>query len=489
MSFDFIAKKLLAGKAPSTKDVAAKALLGASVGKMVGSKVQNRAAAKAFALEHGVDAKRVKNLRAAMNKRVGDDNPISAAYSSFSGATNPDEAVGAIRQLMEEMTLRELEMDMSSNMQRALHSKRKYVVGGTALGALTGGVAPLIRHNMRVKQLSKRLRSGAAAGTAIAGASGGALALYKKNKEKKASFGGWLSRMGTRLTNLNRLPTSFNAARQAGGTVLAKPIAQVADGAGVYAGSLGEAVGETSGLRGMQNSGLFGQRAPLLGETTRVRVGTTGDFQPLRPNQWLTPNVNGAPMQLQQFNPVTGAYMEPINVARPMKVPGHYTAQEAAQARIPSAQQAAANAAARPAAAAPTPGAATTTGAVAPATAGATTAAQPAAQTASSAVTSAQAPAVPPSPADLAAKAANTAEDSSWVKKITDSLPDGPAKDFAVKHGATIAMIMAPLVAHMGERAAFNVAMKQTMEKAAPWAAGGLAAGAGFGMLSNRRGE
>jgi len=55
---------------------------------------------------------------------------------------------------------------------------------------------------------------------------------------------------------------------------------------------------------------------------------------------------------------------------------------------------------------------------------------------------------------------------------------------FLKDNGAAISLAAAPLVAMYGTKVGTNMAIKATLEKAAPWAAGGLAAGAGFGMLS-----
>jgi hypothetical protein len=47
-------------------------------------------------------------------------------------------------------------------------------------------------------------------------------------------------------------------------------------------------------------------------------------------------------------------------------------------------------------------------------------------------------------------------------------------------------MLAIPFIASMGERAAFKIGMHRAMEKALPWAAGGVAGGAALGLMSNR---
>ena len=58
---------------------------------------------------------------------------------------------------------------------------------------------------------------------------------------------------------------------------------------------------------------------------------------------------------------------------------------------------------------------------------------------------------------------------------------------FLKDNGPAIAIAAAPFIAMYGTKVGTNMAIKATLEKAAPWAAGGLAAGAGFGMLSGGR--
>lgn len=496
MPFTTIAKKIHGQ--PSFESLSSGATLGAMAGSFLGNKLQNHAARKAFAKKFGGKSTSVEELRELSKKQWGDANPITGAYMEALRAKNPEDKMDAIESLMSEMHLREAEGQLGRLLENTRDSKGYISRSGMLLGGAIGAAAPMAARSLAVKRLAKKLR----AGTAIAGAGGGvgALALYKRNKEKKASWFGpavrtlssW--RPSTWLNNLK-------ASRQLAGKAVTNPLAEVATGSGILEGTSAHRRLTTTSNAVTKERGWFpwtkqeGFAAPTSEVGVANAAGET-QWSALSPNQVLPTHLNNAPVQMRSFNASTGQYMPPVDLRRPIQIPANYTARPAQATVIPSVQQRQAAAAAAPPPVAPPaatpPAPAPPVGKVRRTKKGAQPVVPPTAQPAapqSAPPTQPPAPAVPTSPADLAAKAANTAEDASWVKKITDSLPDGPAKDFAVKHGATIAMIMAPLVAHMGERAAFNVAMKQTMEKAAPWAAGGLAAGAGFGMLSNRSGD
>jgi hypothetical protein len=74
------------------------------------------------------------------------------------------------------------------------------------------------------------------------------------------------------------------------------------------------------------------------------------------------------------------------------------------------------------------------------------------------------------------------------LQEVADTLSSiSPAWAQNVKqYGGVAAMLAIPFIASMGERAAFKIGMHRAMEKALPWAAGGVAGGAALGLMSNR---
>jgi hypothetical protein len=80
---------------------------------------------------------------------------------------------------------------------------------------------------------------------------------------------------------------------------------------------------------------------------------------------------------------------------------------------------------------------------------------------------------------------------ATYITDIANSFKETNPKLYQTltDYGPAISAIAAPLVGMYGAKQATNIAIQQALTKAAPWAAGGLAAGAGFGLLSRGGGR
>jgi hypothetical protein len=461
--FTALATRILKKKAPSSNRLAVAGALGGLLGSEAGGALGSRAGARRVPTELG---EKLKNVATRDKELLSAFPGEGSTYEKIQAATDPledklDFTLTALTSA-EEKALR--------TGQLAKHLG-KYQKGGSIAGGLIGGLAAPSAlnalHQARVQRLAKKL----AVGTAGVGATGGLAGLlaYRHKQKQAGAITRGLKAIGARLNPFNVAGSvragAANKAIAAGtqlmnpptaitGLSKAAPMAGAADDVArqsgqIYEGSVGSRLADIDGTELTSPQGIFNKRAPVVNTGSHYFDAGANSYFPVQPRQPFRPN-----QPLYKAGP-DGTFNEYMRIDRPVRLPNSIpTAPRGVAPTAPPVPLASA-----PAPATPLPPSAATppAGAVAGATGLAGDAAEAAAQGGSL---------------------------KPWLDSIAGANPQ--AAKFISEWGPTITATAAPLVALWGEKQAVRVALQKTMEQAVPYAAGGLAVGAGFGMLSNR---
>ena len=456
--FKAIAAQILKNKAPSQNELAIAGMLGG----VAGSKAGNRLGA--YIGDKRMPKELSEGLAAAaedvaLNKRIypGEDN-VYQQIMELAGKQ------GTVKNKLDRLLIYQSQRDSAEALKGQLGKHMgKYTGKGSFIGGVAGGIgipmAMSSAHNIKVNALAKKL----ARGTAAAGAAGlGGYALYKRRKEKTSSIekeagaiGYGLKAIGAHLNPAN-VARSIKAGRQAAaveaGTTLVNPLRTVPGlvddvGKPVYEGTVGARMAELRGSEAASKQGLFFKRQPQVDAGMYYHDAGASQYLPVQPGQAFQPNI---PMYRPGEN---GTFVEKFRTTAPTRLPKTLptppSAPPVAQGPIPTTTQA--PVAVQPVQPTPPQGAV-------------------------------------PNATGIANDAAEAAaKDEGGLKKWLDSIAasNPKANEIIKEWGPSILATAGPLVALYGEKAAMQMALRQTMEKAVPYAAGGLAVGAGFGMLSN----
>lgn len=454
--FTALAERILRNKAPSAETNSILGLLGGLAGGKLGGEaalhVGKRVEPNVAEILNAYHVPKHQHVD-ALNHMQGHEglHGVASLAELRNGLAAENSADKRVAQEVATDALVQSEINKRLLGAQAGHEGKKHTIGNIIGGTLGAAAPAVIRdtmHQVRINRLSKKLALGT--GVAATGAAGG-FALYKQKQaelEKEAMSLNPFRAIGEGMA-------SWKAARQAAG--VAKGFVPAAGDAmkavegmpGVMEGTLAHGNAIRAGEKAFKGQGMLGggmqrpaQEMLHQGEVSYAhpgavipqgaRLGSVGSFTR---QGGIKPGAQVREMKQQGIVPNTAVDPRAVNptIQGPMQSP-HINAQGIAQ---------------------PLPGAVS--------------------HTTAAGESSLYNPKLSPGQNENASKMFN-----QFKNIVPPNIAEHIKGNWAEYTG-----LFASLLGVYGEKAAAQMAMKRMAEKAVPWAAGGLAAGAGLGMLSN----